>query len=112
MKIVRMWHIDDVQREGCGQRVGDDLRLTVTDEERRVALLEAWSEIQRCLNHPGLHLTYDQLHNSEPAKNRKCNAKAVEATGLRTSTFAMLDFGWQLCCCPKKNIMTTTECQN
>ena len=63
---------DEVQREGCGQRVGDNLRLTVvTDENRRVALLVAWPVVQRCRHHPSVHLTHDQLHRSKNAKKNK-----------------------------------------
>ena len=77
--------LHNLQREGCGQRVGDDLRPTVvTDEDRRAALLVAWSEVQ----------------GSERAKDEQ--HKAVEARCLRTSTFAMLEVGKKLGYCKKK----------
>ena len=60
----------EVQREGCGHRVGDDLLPTVvTDEDCRAAWLLAWSDVQRCLHCPGLHLAHDQFHSSELAKH-------------------------------------------
>ena len=72
---------DEVQREGCGQRVGDDLRFTVvTDEDRRSALLVGWPVVRRCRHHPSMHLTYDQLHSSEPAKDKKHKHFEAEAT--------------------------------
>ena len=74
----------ELQREGCGQRVGDDLRLTVvTDENRRAALLVAWCVVQRCRHHPSMHLIHDQLHNSEPARTKKTQHKEAEATCVK-----------------------------
>ena len=103
---------DEVQREGCGQKVGDDLRLTVVkDEDRRATLLVAWSEVQRCLHHPGLHLTRDQLHSSEPVKDRKCNTKQRKQHACEHQPSPCWNFHGNSVFA-KKNMVTTTDRQN
>ena len=80
---------DEVQHGGCGSK---SWRRSAAHRRHGRRSKSCFARVvQRCLHHPGMHLAHDQFHSSEPAKVKKAQHKAAEASCLKTS--------WTRPCC-------------